>query len=429
MLVVEAKLKNGTPEQYHRLDEAIRTSQFVRNSCVRYWMDNKGTTRNDLQKLCAVLANNKETPWVNKLNSQARQSAADRAWQSINRFYQNCHAKIPGKKGFPRFKKHSRSVEYKLTGYKLSDDRRKIKFTDGFKAGEFDLWCSQKTLVYYSEQQIRRVRVVRRADGYYCQFLIDVERQEYHKPTGQITGIDLGLKEFYTDAQGNIIVENPRYLRKSEKRLKKAQRRLSKKFRKGKKQSNNYHKQRIKVARLHLKVSRQRKDKAIKDALALVQSNDLVVYEALKVRNLVKNRKLAKSISDASWYQFTEWLNYFAKIYRIVCVAVPPHFTTQDCSVCGTRVQKTLSTRTHQCPNCKTVLDRDDNAAINILKKGLQYLGNHLNGTVGQTETDPNALGESDLWVFSGDIENLSCLVEQGISNSDVERIPRHSVA
>jgi putative transposase len=414
MLVVEAKLKNGTPEQYQRLDEAIRTSQFVRNSCVRYWMDNKGTTRNDLQKLCAVLANNKETPWVNKLNSQARQSAADRAWQSINRFYQNCHAKIPGKKGFPRFKKHSRSVEYKLTGYKLSDDRRKIKFTDGFKAGEFDLWCSQKTLVYYSEQQIKRVRVVRRADGYYCQFLIDVERQEYHKPTGQITGIDLGLKEFYTDAQGNI-VENPRYLRKSEKRLKKAQRRLSKKFRQGKKQSNSYHKQRVKVAKLHLKVSRQRKDKAIKDALALVQSNDLVVYEALKVRNLVKNRKLAKSISDASWYQFTEWLNYFAKIYRIVCVAVPPHFT--------------LSTRTHQCPNCKTVLDRDHNAAINILKKGLQYLGNHLNGTVGQTETDPNALGESDLWVFSGDIENLSCLVEQGISNSDVERIPRHSVA
>jgi putative transposase len=90
--------------------------------------------------------------------------------------------------------------------------------------------------------------------------------------------------------------------------------------------------------------------------LALVQSNDLVVYEALKVRNLVKNRKLAKSISDASWYQFTEWLNYFAKIYRIVCVAVPPHFTSQDCSVCGTRVQKSLSTRTHQCPNCQTVL-------------------------------------------------------------------------
>ncbi|MFY7933493.1 MAG: RNA-guided endonuclease TnpB family protein, partial [Microcystis aeruginosa] len=71
----------------------------------------------------------------------------------------------------------------------------------------------------------------------------------------------------------------------------------------------------------------------------------------------------------------------------------------------------------------------DHNAAINILKKGLQYLGNYLNGTVGQTETDPNALAESSLWIFSGDTENLSCLVEQGISNSNVERIPRHSVA
>ena len=422
MLVVEAKLKNGTPQQYQKLDEGIRTSQFVRNTSVRYWTDNKVITRNDLQKLCSTLAKNQDTPWVTLLNSQARQSAADRAWQSINRFYQNCRAKISGKKGFPKFKKYSRSVEYKLTGYKLSDDRRKIKFTDGFKAGEFDLWCSQRTLVYYSEQQIRRVRVVRRCDGYYCQFLIDVERQQNHEPTGQVTGIDLGLKEFYTDAQGNT-VDNLRYLRRSEKRLKKAQRRLSKRFRKGKKQSNNYHKQRVKVAKLHLKVSRQREDKAIKDALALVQSNDLVVYEALKVRNLVKNRKLSKSISDASWYQFTEWLNYFAKIYRIVCIAVPPHFTSQDCSVCGTRVQKSLSTRTHQCPNCKTVLDRDHNAAINILKKGLKYLGEHLNGSVGHTQTGasavlgspqveqlayPNALGESDLWIINGNIDNLT---------------------
>ena len=241
MLVVEAKLKNGTSKQYALLDDAIRTGQFVRNKCLRYWMDNKGVTRNDLQKLCALLAKEQETPWVKQLNSQARQSSAERAWQSISGFYLNCRNSLIKKKGYPKFKKHSRSVEYKQTGYKLSDDRRKITFTDGFKAGTFDLWCSQKTLLYYSEQQIRRVRVVRRADGYYCQFLIDVERQENRTPTGKVTGIDLGLKEFYTDAQGNT-VENPRYLRKSEKRLKKAQRRLSKRFCKGKKQSNNYHK-------------------------------------------------------------------------------------------------------------------------------------------------------------------------------------------
>jgi putative transposase len=212
---------------------------------------------------CVPTADDKSTPWVKQLNSQARQSSADRAWQSIQRFYTNCRENKPGKKGYPKFKKYSRSqVEYKQTGYKLSDDRRKINFTDGFKAGTFDLWCHQKNLVYYTEQKIKRVRVVKRADGYYCQFLIDYERSEKHDFT--VVGIDLGLKEFYTDSNGNK-TENPRFLRKSEKRLKKAQRRLSK-HKRGKKQSNNYHKQRRKVAKLHLKISRQRKDHAVKTA-------------------------------------------------------------------------------------------------------------------------------------------------------------------
>ena len=128
MLVVEAKLKNGTPNQYALLDNAILTGQFVRNKCVRYWREHKGVTRNDLQKLCAVLAKDKTTPWVNKLNSQARQSSADRAWQSIQRFYLNCRNLSVKKKGYPKFKKHSRSVEYKQTGYKLSDRQKKNNF-------------------------------------------------------------------------------------------------------------------------------------------------------------------------------------------------------------------------------------------------------------------------------------------------------------
>jgi putative transposase len=91
----------------------------------------------------------------------------------------------------------------------------------------------------------------------------------------------------------------------------------------------------------HLKVSRQRKDKAIKDALALLKSKDLIVYEDLNIQNMVKNHQLAKSISDASWYQFTQWLQYFAKIYGTIVVAVPPHNTTVDCSSCGAKVHKT----------------------------------------------------------------------------------------
>jgi putative transposase len=418
MLVIEAKLK-GTTSQYNKLDEAIRTGQFIQNSCLRYWSDNKGVTRNDLQKLCSKLAKNKETPWANKLNSQARQAHADRTWAAISRFYENCRLLKPGKKGYPRYKKFTRSVEYKNTGWKLSADRKQITFTDGFKAGTFELWTS-RDLVWTSEKQISRVRVVRRADGYYAQFLIDWDRRESHEFQGEIVGIDLGLKEFYTDSNGETI-ENPRYLRKSEARLKKLQRRVSKKHSScGKKQSNRYHKARIALAKQHLKVSRQRRDKAIKDALALVKSKDLIVYEDLKIQNMVKNHHLAKSISDASWYQFTQWLQYFAKIHGTIVIAVPPHNTTVDCSNCGAKIHKTLSTRTHCCPKCKTVLCRDHNAAKNILAKGLKLLAEYLNGTEGHSGTDSmrvNAQGQLGRWLVDRDISFLSHLDELRISD------------
>ncbi len=419
MIVIEAKLK-GTNTQYSKLDEAIRTGQFIRNSCLRYWEDNKGVSRNDLQKLCSKLAKNKETPWAGKLNSQARQAHADRAWAAISRFSENCRLGKPDKKGYPRYKKFNRSLEYKNTGWVLSADRKQITFTDGFKAGTFGLWTS-RDLVWYSEKQIKRVRVIRRADGYYTQFLIDWDRQEPHEFKGEITGIDLGLKEFYTDSDGNT-VENPRYLRKSESRLKKLQRRTSRRHILGeKKQSSRYHKARIALAKQYLKVSRQRKDKAIKDALALVKSKDLIVYEDLKIQNMVKNHHLAKSINDASWYQFTQWLQYFAKIHGTIVIAVPPHNTTIDCSSCGAKVHKTLSTRTHQCNVCKTVLDRDMNAARNILAKGLKLLAGYLNGTEGHSGTDPkrvNAQGQLDRWIADRHIDFLSHLEELRISNS-----------
>jgi putative transposase len=249
---------------------------------------------------------------------------------------------------------------------------------------------------------------------------VDWDRREEHEIQGKMTGIDLGLKEFYTDSDGNT-VENPRYLRKSERRLKMLQRRVSKRHIKGKKQSNRYHKARQALAKQHLKVSRQREDKARKDALALVRSNDLIVYENLKIRNMVKNHHLAKSISDASWYQFTQWLQYFAKVYGVIVIAVPPHNTTVDCSCCGAKVKKTLSTRTHRCNKCGTVLDRDHNAAKNILAKGFKLLAEYLNSTVGHTESgakSSKAQGETNLWLKNGDALALSWLDKLRTKNS-----------
>ena len=381
MLVFEAKLE-GTKQQYERLNEAIRTARFVRNSCIRYWMDNKGIGKYELSAYCAVLA--KEFPWAGKLNSQARQASAERAWSSIARFYDNCKKGKPGKKGFPRFLKHQThgSVEYKTTGWKLSFDRRTITFTDGFEAGSLKLWGT-RDLHFYQLKQIKRVRVVRRADGYYVQFCLDQERIEQREPTGKTIGLDVGLTHFYTDSDGQT-VENPRHLRKSEKALKRLNRKLSR----TQKGSKNRASLRNRLSRKHLKVSRQRKDFAMKLARCVIQSNDLVAYEDLQVRNMVKNRKLAKSISDAAWSAFRQWLEYFGKVFGVVTVAVPPHYTSTNCSNCEEAVKKSLSQRTHQCPHCGFVLDRDWNAALNILELGLRTAG-HV-GTL-------NASGDIDL--------------------------------
>lgn len=386
MIVFEFKLK-GKEQQFRIVDEMIRTAQFVRNKALRYWMDNRGVKLSNLYKQCAILAS--EFEWAEKLNSMARQASAERTIFSIQRFFANCKAKKSGKKGYPQFKKHTRSVEYKTSGWKLSKNKKHITFTDGFGAGRFRL-VGSRDLHFYAPKEIKRVRVLRRADGYYAQFCVAVERVEESVPTGKAIGIDVGLTHFYTDSTGENVA-NPRHLRKSEKALKRAQRKVSKR----KKGSKNRRKAINRLGKKHLKVSRQRKDFAIKTALCVVKSSDFVAYENLQVKNMVKNRKLAKSISDAAWSQFTSWLQYLGKVYGKVIVAVPPQYTTQKCSQCGEIVKKSLSIRTHVC-KCGAVLDRDLNAALNILALGLKQY--------------PGALGNFNAWG-----ENNLCLVSESL--------------
>ncbi len=122
-----------------------------------------------------------------------------------------------------------------------------------------------------------------------------------------------------------------------------------------------------------MKVSRQRKDFVVKLAKCVVKSNDLVVFEALKVRNMVKNRRLAKSISDAAWRQFFEWLEYYGQVFGKIVIAVEPQYTSIECSSCHQIVKKSLSERTHVC-ECGCILDRDENASRNLLAKGLEIM-------------------------------------------------------
>ena len=270
MLVFEFKAY-GKSAQVTAINDAIRTAKFIRNSCIRLWMDVKGTGKNDLQKYCAVLAAN--FPFANELNSMARQASAERAWSSISRFYENCKKEFVGNIGFPQFQKDCRSVEYKTSGWKLAENRKSITFTDKKGIGKLKL-KGTRDLHFYQVNQIKRVRLVRRADGVYVQFCIDVDRTENIQPTGNTVGLDVGLKEYYTDSNG-LMVENPRFLRQGEKILKRSQRRVSKKV----KGSNNRGKARQFCGLRHLKISRQRKDFAVKLARCVIQSNDLIAYE------------------------------------------------------------------------------------------------------------------------------------------------------
>ncbi|MEH2024044.1 RNA-guided endonuclease InsQ/TnpB family protein [Nostoc sp.] len=381
MLIFEFKTY-GKAKQFQAIDEAIRTTQFIRNKAIRLWMEGLAKSWVELSRHCTLLA--KEFPFADKLNSMARQAAAERAWAAISRFYDNCKKKTSGKKGYPAFQKDCRSVEYKSTGWKLSENRKFIFFSDKNGIGKLKM-KGTRDLNFYQPDQIKRVRLVKRADGYYIQLCISIDRTEVIKPTHQTIGLDVGIESFYTDSLGKKI-ENPRFYRTGEQKMKRSQRLVSRKV----KGSGNRRQARTRLGRVHLKISRQRKDHAVKLARYVITSNDVVVYEDLRIKNMVKNHCLAKSINDAGWYQFRVWLEYFGRVFKRITIAVNPSYTSQECSKCGSIVRKSLSTRTHVC-QCGCKLDRDHNAGINILNLGL--------GTVGHTGTFAaiacNASGES----------------------------------
>ncbi len=218
----------------------------------------------------------------------------------------------------------------------------------------------------------KTVTISHEADGWYvCFSCADVPMQPL-EPTGQETGIDLGLESFATLSDGTMI-HNPRCYRHAERRLKTAQRKVSRR----KKGSHRRRKAVKLLAKAHVKVKRQRTDFQHKAALALVREYDTMYHEDLQVANMLKNHHLAKSIADAGWSAFLSILAAKAAYAGRRVVAVPPAYTSQTCSGCGIVVKKGLSVRWHSCPDCGTSLHRDHNAARNI-----ERLGQSLRGEV-----------------------------------------------
>lgn len=187
---------------------------------------------------------------------------------------------------------------------------------------------------------------------------------------GGLIGIDVGIKEFYSDSNGNA-VPNPKYLEKSMRKLIREQRKLSRK----QKGSNNRNKQRIKVALVHEKITNQRNDFLQKQSTMLVRENQTICIEDLNVKSMIRNHKLAQHIASASWSKFFDMLSYKAAWYGNDIIKVPTKYpSSQTCSCCGYKnpLVKNLAVRVWECPKCHTVHNRDTNASINILNRGLQ---------------------------------------------------------
>jgi len=232
---------------------------------------------------------------------------------------------------------------------------------------------------------IKTVLITKKADGYYITLSLQdssVPELSPELPTVENTiGIDMGLKSFLTDNEGEEVA-TPQHYRKAEKRLKRLQRSLSRK----KKGSSNRRKAVKRVAKQHLKVANQRKDFHYKTAKKLLSKGKNIGHENLNIKGLAKS-KLSKSVNNAGWGTFLQILSIKAANAGLMTIAVNPNGTSQDCSNCGVKVPKTLADRWHNCPECGCELDRDHNAAINIRNRAVGHVVLNASGVLSNSRT------------------------------------------
>jgi putative transposase len=373
-----------TPQQERELERVLWRCRTLYNAAleqrIALWRQ-RGVSLTRYQQEAELKSLRAEMPEYGVLHSHVLQDVLarlDKTYQAFFRRVANSE-----KPGFPRFhgKDRYHSFTYKEYGNGARLENGALVLS---KIGHIAVRWSRPI-----PGTIKTVTISKGADGWYVSFSCADVPTEPLPLTGKETGIDVGLQVFLITADGQI-VENPRHYRTAEKRLKKAQQRVSRR-QKGSKRRAKAVRQ---CAKQHQHVRRQRLDFHHKTALALVRAYDTIYVEAMQPANLsrrptpkpdgnggyahngaAQKAGLNKSIQDAGWRHFLSILAFKAACAAKRVEAVPPAYTSQDCSGCGKRICKSLSVRTHVCTNCGLILDRDENAARNILWRGQRLRG------------------------------------------------------
>lgn len=353
-------------EQEELIQKTFGCCRFVYNQCLNYKINNYKNEGKNISKFeCMKWSNNflkTNNEWLREVDKFSLESTIENLDMSYQKFFKE-------KSGFPKFKSkrnNHRTYKTKFTNNNIEIDFNKSKV----KLPKLK-WIKCKVHRLFKGRIINATISQLPSGKYFVSILLESSQYEIDKVDNKV-GIDLGVKDLVITSNGDKF-ENIKPTKKYEDKLAKLQRKMAKK----KLGSNNRVKQRIKIARLHEKISNTRKDNLHKISHKLINENQVIVSENLKVLNMMKNHNLSKSIQDCSWYELTRQLEYKSDWYGRTYIKVNTYFpSSQLCSNCGHRNTETknLSIRRWTCSSCGEIHDRDINASINILNEGLRLL-------------------------------------------------------
>ena len=372
-------------EQRVLINRTLGCSRFVYNHVLEMkkelWEDYKLSFNPNLKSF------KEEWKFLTKVPSQALANSYMDCLTAFNNFFNSLKGKSKAEQKFPKFHKRGQKDSFRIASTKTSKGYDiRIEDDEHIKVPKFGLikFRNYNRMDWY-KVHIYNITIKKTpSNKYFASLCCELPEPEHIEPKFDACGFDLGLKDFAIFDSGEVI-ENPKYYRKTENKIKKTQRILDKceKF------SKNYKKVNLKLAKLHEKIKNQRKDFQHKWSRKIVNENQVIISEDLNVKGMLKNHKLAKSIQDASFGSFCNMISYKALEQHRQYVKIGTFYPSSKlCHCCGFKYKGLkLEERFWTCPQCGTYLDRDENAAINILQEGLNILSRDTDGRSGNDKS------------------------------------------